>query len=110
MFKPTFTITDTEVMELTREMGYEEAIKGMHHMAPLFWEGDFQNDCYKILYFGDKEILERIDETAKELDRCRFDEDEYAGALAREYIVKALNKYCKENHITTDHVLVDVSW
>ena len=20
------------------------------------------------------------------------------------------NKYCKENHIATDHVLVDVSW
>ena len=108
--KPTFVITDSDVLKITKEMGYEDAIKDVDCVAPLFWPEDFMNDCYKYLGIDDGALDEAIEDVEFALNAYNFDESYHNDCLAKEYIIKALRKYCQENHIDTDHILVDVSW
>lgn len=109
-FKPTYTITDSEVLEITREMGYEEAVEEIDCVAHLFWPGDFMNDSFKRLRIDDYAADEEFEAHAYYLDPENFDEEEEKEACARAFIIRALNKYAKENGITSDYILVDVSW
>lgn len=108
--KPAFIISDSDVLKITEEAGYSEAIEKVDYVAPLFWPEDFMNDCYKTLCIDDRALDEAIEYVERALDPRCFDEEEHEECVAREYIIKALRKYCKENNIETDCILVDVSW
>ncbi len=110
-FKPTYTITDSEVFDIVREMGYDEAIEEVEEIAAtLFWPEEFTNDSFKKLRIDDYSVEEEFEALAHYLDSEFFDEDEEKEVRARAYVLKALNEYAKENGITPDYILVDVSW
>lgn len=109
-FKPTYTLEDSEILEITKEMGYGEVIEDIDYTAHLFWEGEFMNDCFKKLYIDDYSVEEAFITHARYLNPDLYDEYEEKEACARAYVLKALNKYAKENDITSDYILVDVSW
>ncbi len=110
-FVPTYTIEDSEVFDIVREMGYGEAIEDVEEItANLFWDGEFMNDCFKRLRIDDHAVEEEFITLARYLNPDLYDEEEEKEARARAYIIKALNKYAKENGIEPDYILVDVSW
>ena len=108
--KPAFIITDSDVLKITEEAGYGEAIKEVDNVAPLFWPTEFMNDCYKSLFISESALDEAIQKVEWALNAEEFDEEEHDECVAREYIIKALRKYCKENEIDAEYILVDVSW
>lgn len=107
---PTYTIEDSEVLDITREMGYGEAIETIDYIASLFWPEEFMNDSFKKLRIDDYAVEEEFDYLASLSDPYIDDEEEYAEENARAYILKALNKYAKANGIMPTYILVDVSW
>lgn len=110
-FKSTYTVTDSEIFDIVREMGYGEVIEEVEEIAAnLFWDGEFMNDCFKRLRIDDYAVEEEFKTLARYLNSDLFDEEEEKEARARAYILKALNKYAKENGITPNYILVDVSW
>ena len=58
---PTYTIEDSEVLDITREMGYGEAIEEIDYIAPLFWPEEFMNDSFKKLRIDDYAVEEELD-------------------------------------------------
>ena len=75
------------------------------HIANLFWEGDFMNDCYKLLRFrdGDSPNFEKIYED------CEYDEEELERIKVYNTVIGFLDDYIpKDYHY--DYILVDVSW
>ena len=88
-YKMMPVIKDTEI-EKAVKLQYGEDIE----LAPLMWPGDFQNDCYKTLYFDDDMVAE-----------C----EEYEEKERREHLMvySVLRDSFPENIRT---ILVDVSW
>jgi hypothetical protein len=109
-FVPTFVTTDSDILKITEEMGFGEAIEKIDCIAPLFWPEEFVNDSYKKLRIDDYSVEEEFDYLDSLRDPYIADVEEYEEEMARAYILKALNKYAKENGITPDYILVDVSW
>lgn len=109
-FKPTYTLEDSEVLDITREMGYGEAIEGLDYVASLLWAEDYMNDCFKKLRIDDYAVEEAFDTYARYLKSELYGERDEKDAYAEAHIIKALNEYAKANGITPDHILVDVSW
>ena len=91
-YKMMPVIKDTEI-EKAVKLQYGEDIE----LAPLMWPGDYMNDCFKELFFGEDEIAEYRD----------FSED-YGEKIARHHLlVFSILKDVFPDH---DSVLVDVSW
>lgn len=88
-YKMMPVIKDTEI-EKAVKLQYGEDID----LAPLMWPEDFQNDCYKTLYFDDDMVAE-----------C----EEYEEKERREHLMvySVLRDSFPENIRT---ILVDVSW
>ena len=109
-FKPTYTLEDSEVLEITREMGYGEAIEGLDYVASLLWGEDYMNDCFKKLRINDYAVEEAFDTYTHYVKSEFYDECDEKDAYAEACIIKALNEYAKENGIVPNYILVDVSW
>ena len=110
MIKPTYRIKASDVLKIAKEAGYEEFLKEVDYIAPLFWPEDFMNDCYKELFIND----ESYDEVCEDIEVCLnsedFDQEEMNELIAKKVIIIALRDYCFDNGIKTDSLLVDVSW
>jgi hypothetical protein len=105
MIKLTYMIKASDVLNIAREAGYEEFLEEVDYIASLFWPEDFMNDCYKDLFIDD----ESYEEICEDIEGCE-DEDEMKELVAKKVIIEALRKYCLDNGIKTDSLLVDVSW
>ena len=105
MIKPTYKINASNVLTIAKNAGYEEFLEEVDYVAPLFWPEDYMNDCYKELFI-DSDYYEEI---CEDIEGCE-DEDEMKELVAKKVIIEALRKYCFDNDIKTDEVLVDVSW
>lgn len=105
-----YILEDSEVLEITKEMGYGFAIEEIDCVAPLFWYGEFMNDCFKRLSINDYSVEKAFITHARYFNPDLYNEYEEKEAYARAYILKALNEYAKANGITPNYILVDVSW
>lgn len=87
-----------EMMPVVRATEIEKEVQLQYgeiiNLAPLIWPEDFQNDCYKSLYFDDDMVAE-----------C----EEYEEQERREHLmVYSVLRDAFPEHIRT--ILVDVSW
>lgn len=79
----------------------EEAVCGKYgikpfDLCPLFWEGEFVNDSYKRLYFGD-ECVEKYDGYY-----WQNEEEINLRNLVRQFL--------RDQFPAFDYILVDTSW
>ena len=100
LFENAITVNARELNEAV-EFQYDLE-EGTIDVAELFWPGEYMNDCFKRLYYGEQEDIEDVGHVWSEDEPIEDDDARYR-CLVRDYLRYAVPS-------ALDWVLVDVSW
>ena len=117
IFKPSYEITDSDIIMLVKLAGYDDIISEYdYNIAYILFEYNYHNYSYKRVSF-DKGALESLLNSIQFYDKLiekNPEEESYKTERKRMeaalLIKQVLYDYAKENNLDVASVLLDVSW